>query len=91
MQIHVTNADVFRPYRTGIAFLKAAHDQAPDKFAWRLRAYEFVDTIPAIDLLAGSSEVRTMIDAGAALPDIAATWATAESEFVQSRRPYLLY
>ena len=39
----------------------------------------------------GSAEVRTMIDAGAALADIAATWATAESEFVQSRRPFLLY
>ncbi|HSN28958.1 MAG TPA: DUF1343 domain-containing protein, partial [Kofleriaceae bacterium] len=40
VQIHVTNAEAFRPYRTGVAFLKAAHDQAPEKFAWRAKAYE---------------------------------------------------
>nr|MBA3542706.1 DUF1343 domain-containing protein [Deltaproteobacteria bacterium] len=47
VQLHVTNANEFRPYRTGIAVLKAAHDQAPDKFRWREKAYEFVDQIPA--------------------------------------------
>ncbi len=53
IQIHVTNPEQFRPYRTGIAFLKACHDQAPDQFKWREKAYEFVDKIPAIDLLCG--------------------------------------
>ncbi|HEX7700292.1 MAG TPA: DUF1343 domain-containing protein, partial [Kofleriaceae bacterium] len=40
VQIHVTNADAFRSYRTGIAFLKAAHDLDPERFAWRSKAYE---------------------------------------------------
>jgi len=53
VQLHVTNPETFRPYRTGIAFLKACYDQSPAAFRWRDKAYEFVDTIPAIDLLAG--------------------------------------
>jgi uncharacterized protein YbbC (DUF1343 family) len=91
VQIHVTDARAFRPYLTGVAFLRAARRLLGDAFAWRTRAYEFVDTIPAIDLLAGSPAVRTMIDGGAELADIAATWATAESEFAARRAAWLLY
>jgi uncharacterized protein YbbC (DUF1343 family) len=91
VQIHVTDRHAFRPYLTGVAWLRAARQLAPDAFQWRTRAYEFVDTIPAIDLLCGSAEVRTGIDAGAPLADIAATWAAAEAAFVDERRDWLLY
>jgi len=91
VQIHVTNAELFRPYRTGIAFLKAAHDQAPEKFAWRAKAYEFVDKIPAIDLLAGTAAIREGIEAGASLDDMAARWPRDEGAFLDEREPYLLY
>jgi uncharacterized protein YbbC (DUF1343 family) len=91
VQIHVTDRRAFRPYLTGVAFLRAAQQLMGGAFAWRTRAYEFVDAIPAIDLLAGSPAVRTMIDAGAALPDIAATWADAERDFRQARQAWLLY
>jgi uncharacterized protein YbbC (DUF1343 family) len=91
VQIHVTNAEAFRPYRTGVAFLKACHDQAPDKFQWRVKAYEFVDKIPAIDLLAGSAALREGIEAGASLDDLAARWPRDEGAFLDERQPYLLY
>lgn len=91
VQIHVTNADAFRPYRTGVAFLKAVHDQAPDKFRWRAKAYEFVDQIPAIDLLAGTAAIREGIEAGAALDELAARWPRDEGAFLEERQPYLLY
>ncbi len=91
VQIHVTDARAFRPYLTGVAWLLAARQLLGDRFAWRTRAYEFVDAIPAIDLLAGSADVREMIDAGAALADIAATWAPAERAFLDARAGYLLY
>jgi uncharacterized protein YbbC (DUF1343 family) len=91
VQIHVTNADAFRPYRTGVAFLKACHDQAPDKFQWRAKAYEFVDKIPAIDLLAGTAAIREGIEAGASLDDLAARWPRDEGAFLDERQPYLLY
>jgi uncharacterized protein YbbC (DUF1343 family) len=91
VQLHVTNAETFRPYRTGVAFLKAAHDQDPARFAWRAKAYEFVDQIPAIDLLAGGAGLRTGIEAGASLDELTWRWPRDEGAFLEERAPYLLY
>jgi uncharacterized protein YbbC (DUF1343 family) len=91
VQLHLTNVDAFRPYRTGVAFLKACYDQAPAAFRWRERAYEFVDKIPAIDLLAGGDTVRKGIEAGASLDDLTARWPRDEGDFAAERADYLLY
>lgn len=91
VQLHVTNPETFRPYRTGVAFLKACHDQAPEQFRWRERAYEFVDKIPAIDLLAGTDALRKGIEAGASLDELAARWPRDEGAFAEEREQYLLY
>lgn len=91
IQLHITNPETFRPYRTGVAFLKAAHDQAPEQFHWREKAYEFVDAIPAIDLLAGSAALREGIAAGASLEDLAARWPREEGAFAEERAEFLLY
>jgi uncharacterized protein YbbC (DUF1343 family) len=91
VQLHVTNPREYRPYRTGVAFLKACHDQDPSRFRWRDKAYEFVDRIPAIDLLAGGAGLREGLVAGASLDDLAARWPAAEGEFAELRAEYLLY
>ena len=91
VQLHVTNPETFRPYRTGVAFLKACYDQSPASFRWRDKAYEFVDTIPAIDLLAGGDGLRKGIEAGATLDDLAARWPRDEGDFAAERADYLLY
>jgi uncharacterized protein YbbC (DUF1343 family) len=91
VQIHVTDRHAFLPYLTGVAFVKACRDQAPDRFAWRTRAYEFVDRIPAFDLLAGTPAVRAGIDAGAPLAELAATWAPAERALAAELRAFWAY
>jgi len=91
VQLHVTDRAAFRPYLTGVAFLRAVRTLWPDEFAWRTRAYEFVDTIPAIDLLCGSPAVREGIDDGASLADLAASWAAAEDRFRAERAAWLIY
>jgi uncharacterized protein YbbC (DUF1343 family) len=91
VQLHVTDAQAFRPYRTGVAFLKACRDQAPEQYAWRTRAYEFVDKIPAIDLLCGSAAVREGIDRGVSLEELVGTWSAEEAEYATWRRDLLLY
>jgi len=91
VQLHVTNPETFRPYRTGVAFLKACYDQSPAAFKWRAKAYEFVDKIPAIDLLAGSPALREGIEGGASLDDLAARWPRDEGAFAEERADYLLY
>lgn len=91
VQIHVTNAEQFRSYRTGVAFLKAAHDLDPEQFRWRTKAYEFVDQIPAIDLLAGTASLRTGIEAGATLDELAQRWPRDEGAFGEAVAEYRLY
>jgi uncharacterized protein YbbC (DUF1343 family) len=91
VQLHVTNPETFRPYRTGVAFLKACYDQSPAAFRWRAKAYEFVDQIPAIDLLAGGDALRRGIEAGASLDELAARWPRDEGDFAAERADYLLY
>jgi len=65
LQIHVTDRDGFLPVRTGLAIVWALRQHAPHDFAWRSDAYEFVDTIPAIDLLFGGPQLRELVDQGA--------------------------
>jgi uncharacterized protein YbbC (DUF1343 family) len=91
VQLHVTNPETFRPYRTGVAFLKACYDQSPASFRWRNKAYEFVEDIPAIDLLAGGDALRKAIEAGASLDDLAARWPRDEGDFAAERADCLLY
>jgi len=91
VQLHVSNRQVFRPYLTGVALLRAAWQVGDGAAVWRRRAYEFVADLPAIDLLAGSGLVRALVEAGAPLAEIAATWADDEAAWAEQRRPYLLY
>jgi uncharacterized protein YbbC (DUF1343 family) len=91
IQLHVTDARAFRPYLTGVAYLWAVRRVHGDAMQWRRRAYEFVDQIPAIDLLCGTAKIREGIDAGASLQDLAATWRAEEDAWRQQRRAWLLY
>jgi len=91
VQLHITDRRAFRPYLTGVAYLRAVRRVHGDAMAWRRRAYEFVDRIPAIDLLCGSPAVREGIDAGASLADLAATWREAEHAWADERLDWLLY
>ena len=66
VQVHVTEPLAFRPVATYAALVAAARMQRPDAFAFRTERYEFVDDIPAFDLLTGSSEAREAVEAGEA-------------------------
>jgi uncharacterized protein YbbC (DUF1343 family) len=71
VQIHVTDPARFRPVATYVALIALARAQSPDRFRWRTDRYEYVDDIPAFDLLAGSAEARLAIEAGAGARDVA--------------------
>lgn len=55
---------LFSSVALGVHVLDALKRTAPDQFAWREDAYEFVEDVPAIDLLWGSAALRETIDAG---------------------------
>jgi uncharacterized protein YbbC (DUF1343 family) len=64
VQIHVTDPRTFRPVATYVALVALAHHAAPDQFRFRTERYEFVDDIPAFDVLTGSVVARERILGG---------------------------
>jgi len=93
VELAVTDAARFAPYRTGVELLAAFRAAAPAAFAWRRAAYEFVADVPAIDLLARSARCRGALesDDSGALADWMATWPADEAEFRRERAEVLLY
>ena len=91
VQIHVTDRWAARSLRLTLSLLRAARTLVPQQFGWRQDAYEFVDDRLAIDILFGSDQPRLMLEAGAGVDDILATFVDDEKAFVDARRDALLY
>jgi uncharacterized protein YbbC (DUF1343 family) len=89
--LHVTDPGTFRPVRTGLAVLLAFRAELGGRFRWRTERYEFVDTIPAIDILFGSDRERLAIDGDVDLERIDEPWVEVEAAFRRRREPFLLY
>lgn len=77
VQVHVTDAASFQPVATYLALVALAHHQDPAAFRFRTEKYEFIDHIPAFDLLTGNSEARALIEGGAPARDVASVVARA--------------
>ena len=76
LQQHITDREAYRPLLTGAAILWAVARLYPAHFAWRADAYEFVDDVPAIDLLFGSELPRGCIERSEPFAALAALLAT---------------
>ncbi|MFF9492931.1 exo-beta-N-acetylmuramidase NamZ family protein [Streptomyces flaveolus] len=82
VQLHVHDRAAFDPVRTGIGLLVTAR-RSWAGFAWRPDNW--------IDKLTGSTQVRTMIDAGADTDEVVDGWESELAAFRRTRRQYLLY
>ena len=91
VELHVTNRATFEPYRTGLWCLKVARDMNRDEFKWRTETYEFVSDRLAIDLLAGTSRYREIVEADGDVDDWVRTWEDDLREFARVREEFLLY
>ncbi|MFO8060990.1 MAG: DUF1343 domain-containing protein [Bacillota bacterium] len=85
VQVHVLDRDRLNSFETGLHMLCVARTMAPG-FAWRNDPDGY-----SIDLLAGTDELRTSIDAGAGPDDLTAMWARDLDHFLQRRCRYLIY
>lgn len=85
VQLHVTDADAFRPVRTGIALLVALQALYPEAFAFLPGERPFFDT------LVGNTWVREAILAGQSAEEIEARWQPGLLEFERLRQRVLLY
>lgn len=91
VQVHVSDAWVFRPYETYLRMLAAVLPQLPVEGRWRTEDYEFVSDRRAIDLLTGGPEFRAAVDEGASLDDMLADEARGAAKFDDERRSVWLY
>jgi uncharacterized protein YbbC (DUF1343 family) len=91
LEIFVVDREAFRPFRTGVACVAAARAQDPEKFQWRTEPYEFVEHVPAFDLLCGSARERNALERGREWRDLTAAWGREERAFAKRRIRHLLY
>lgn len=86
-QVHVVDRSAYEPVKAGVVFLKTLRDLHPEAFQWR----RLDDGAYAVDRLAGTDGLRTMIDRGAPLGEIVERMAAGADDFARRRTPYFLY
>jgi uncharacterized protein YbbC (DUF1343 family) len=93
LQVHVTDRRRVRSYSLYLRLIAEAARLSGGAFKWRTEAYEFVTDRPAIDLLTGGPEFRTLADAG--IPSDLDAWLARDEQaaqaFAAQRRAFLLY
>jgi uncharacterized protein YbbC (DUF1343 family) len=91
VELVVDDREAFRPFRTGVACVTEARSQDPASFRWRTEPYEFVEGVPAFDLLCGSARERKALERGQGWRDLAAAWGREERAFAKRRARFLRY
>lgn len=69
--------------RIAVSMIVTARRLYPQTFGWQ--------PVNLIDKLSGSDRLRTMVDAGAGVPEIVDPWQEDVTGFERQREPYLLY
>jgi len=91
-QIYITNRERFKPFKTGVAVIKAAHDLYSEHFLWRKPPYEYETEKMPIDILAGTDRLRKDIENGETLERMEEWWKEQSLQFQRKvRRRYLIY
>ena len=91
VQVHVTDAQAFRPLRTYVALLSWIQRLWPQHLRWREQAYEFVEHVPAIDLLAGGPWLRQGVERGDDVDQLCSDWAAGAAAWRERCAGQLLY
>jgi uncharacterized protein YbbC (DUF1343 family) len=90
-QIHVTDREKFKPFKTGVAVLKAVHNTWPRDFAWKQPPYEYEEVKMPIDILAGTDRLRRDIESWKDLDAMEKWWKGEARSFEKIRKRYLIY
>jgi uncharacterized protein YbbC (DUF1343 family) len=89
--LHVTDHTRFRSFATGVAMTAALQELYGDHLRFLNGVYEFNDTIPAFDLLAGNSSIRTAILEGVETRSLLSSWQHDEEYFHVIKQNFHLY
>ncbi len=91
IEIHLTDRHRLHALKAGMVVLEAARAVDPERFGWRAEPYEFIDDVPAIDLLIGNAEYREAIESGTPGPSLLEQWKPELDAFAERRAGCLLY
>ena len=89
VQLHVTDPESFLPLYTGVVLLDAVRRQDPERFDWRPLWED--ETRSFVDLLAGGSEFRGRVDAGADTEELYDVISRDGNLFLRRREAALQY
>jgi uncharacterized protein YbbC (DUF1343 family) len=81
-QIHVTDRNVYQSLATALHIIKIIREMYPAKFRFHEKYF---------DKIMGTAMVRTALEAGRGVSEIAGGWAEGLAKFEELRKPYLLY
>ncbi len=90
-QIHVTDREVFRPYRLGLILLQALYHAHKDDFKWLPPPYEYEWHKLPIDILLGDGTLRHEIEKGSAVCSLEAAWKEELAAYREDTADCLLY
>jgi uncharacterized protein YbbC (DUF1343 family) len=91
-QIHITNRENFRPFKTGVAVLKVLRELYGKQFAWKQPPYEYEYKKMPIDILAGTDRLRQDIENDVPLDRMEEWWQEEYMQFDKNiRKKYLIY
>ena len=90
-QIHVTDADRYRPYLTTVALLQDTVALHRKDFAWKQPPYEYVTDKLPIDVIAGDPDVRGAIESGEPLAALTRAWDREARAFQRESAAHRLY
>ncbi len=86
VQVHITDRDQFKPVDVGLHLIATACRDYRDHFEFRENRGRYF-----FDLLAGTDELRLRLMEGESPTEILQAWENETKEFIDERRPYLLY
>lgn len=90
-QIHVIDRERFKPFKTGVAVLKAIHNTYPRDLAWKQPPYEYEEINLPVDILAGTDRLRKEIETWTELHAMERWWKEEARGFEKIRGKYLIY
>lgn len=91
-QLHVAHREKYKPFKTGVAIIKAVHDLYPEHFTWKQPPYEYETEKMPIDILAGTDKLRKDIEKREKLDRMEDWWQEQGKEFNNKfRKRYLMY
>ena len=90
-QIHVTNQEAFRPYRTSLVLLQALLTLYPEQFAYTSPPYEYEYEKLPMDLIIGDPDVRYALEEGVDILELERSWQEDIDGFKELSRSVFLY